>query len=100
MTMEKSIGVFIRQKRKENLLTADELAERIQVARSTIINIEKGRGALKFENAVKLSQALSFDLRELSFLWLSTRLSINSQIEKTRSLIFTQNNIPGLRCAN
>jgi putative transcriptional regulator len=49
-------------------MTQQELAALVGVSRQTIISIESGRYSPSLELAIKLSEALDYDLRQLFWL--------------------------------
>ncbi len=51
-----------------NSMTQQELAALVGVSRQTIISIESGRYSPSLELAIKLSEALDYDLRQLFWL--------------------------------
>jgi transcriptional regulator with XRE-family HTH domain len=56
--LKQTFGVQVRHHRKAQRLTQDELAERVDVARETIGNIERGVAAPSFETAERIAAAL------------------------------------------
>ena len=59
------IGSFLRELRKENNLTQEQLAEQLGVARRTISRWETGNNMPDLDILVELSDLYSVDLREI-----------------------------------
>ena len=58
-TLLKDIGIRIRNKRKELLLTQEEVAEQMDVSIQMISNLELGKKAIRPENIVKICKILN-----------------------------------------
>ncbi|MEN1970468.1 helix-turn-helix transcriptional regulator [Lentibacillus sp. N15] len=56
---------FIREKRKAMDMTQDELSQKLQVSRQTIISLEKGKYKPSLVLAHKLAQVFGCSIEEL-----------------------------------
>ncbi|MBN1266913.1 MAG: helix-turn-helix transcriptional regulator [Anaerolineales bacterium] len=62
------VGNRVRDRRTEQGLTQAELAERVGIARVSILSIEKGRYIPTIETALRISNALETPIDELFWL--------------------------------
>ena len=85
------MGERLHKLRKERSLTQSDLAERTDVSRTTINNIEKGEQSITLELFVRIADALSYDpptlLRHLTSPSLSVDNSADSNELKIRNII-------------
>lgn len=59
------LGENVRQMRLKRGMTQEELAQKIDLTRSQISNIEKGKRATTYERQIKLAAALNCDVGDL-----------------------------------
>ena len=59
------IGENIRNLRKRNYLTQEELAEKLGVSTMTIYRIENGVGNIKIQNLIMLAEIFGVDMHQL-----------------------------------
>ncbi len=64
-TFYTSVGERVRQKRKTAGMDQETLARHLNLSRTTVINIEKGRQRLSLEHAWLVAQVLSISIVEL-----------------------------------
>jgi transcriptional regulator with XRE-family HTH domain len=57
------IGKKIKEEREKKFLTQEELAEKLDMKKQTISNIENGIRAISMETAKKILNVLGFDLQ-------------------------------------
>lgn len=65
MDITKKFGVKIRQIRKQQKMSQNELAEKSSLHRTYIGSVERGERNITLVNAEKIAQALSIQLFEL-----------------------------------
>lgn len=63
--LNKLIGNIIKEKRKSLKIRQDVLAEKINLSRTSIVNIEKGNQQLTLENLFELSKVFKCTMQDL-----------------------------------
>lgn len=61
----KELGDLIKRVRRSKMLLQDEVAEFMGISRSSYINIEQGRKALKLQEAFDLCEFLDINIKDL-----------------------------------
>lgn len=64
MIDKSSIGQIIKKLRKDNNLTQEELAERIDISTNYLSKVERGLCVLNAESFLKMAEVLSFTLED------------------------------------
>ena len=64
MITKKEIGKIIQNLRKQNGLTQDELAEKVDISTNYLSKVERGINMLNAETFLKMSYLLSFSLED------------------------------------
>ena len=65
VTYKKFIGWRLEQIRKSNSLTQEELADKLDLSRASVVNIEKGRQELSLKNLQKLCELFNLKSSEI-----------------------------------
>lgn len=65
VTYKKFIGWRLEQIRKAHSLTQDELADKINLSRASIVNIEKGRQDMNLKNLQKICELFNIKSTEI-----------------------------------
>lgn len=64
MINRKTIGKIIQKIRRDNNLTQDELAEKIDISTNYLSKVERGLNVLNTESFLKMAEILSFSLED------------------------------------
>ena len=64
MITKKEIGKIIQNYRKQNGLTQDELAEKVDISTNYLSKVERGINVLNAETFLKMANILSFSLED------------------------------------
>lgn len=64
MINRKTIGKIIQKIRRDNNLTQDELAEKIDISTNYLSKVERGLNVLNTESFLKMAEVLSFSLKD------------------------------------
>ncbi len=59
------LGLIIRDRRRADNITQEHLADRLELSRTTMVNIEKGRQRLAVHQLVQLGNALGCEPADL-----------------------------------
>lgn len=64
MINRKTIGKIIQKIRRDNNLTQEELAEKIDISTNYLSKVERGLNVLNTESFLKMAEVLSFSLKD------------------------------------
>ena len=64
MINRKTIGKIIQKIRRDNNLTQEELAEKIDISTNYLSKVERGLNVLNTESFFKMAEVLSFSLKD------------------------------------
>ena len=64
MINRKTIGTIIQKIRRDNNLTQEELAEKIDISTNYLSKVERGLNVLNTESFLKMAEVLSFSLKD------------------------------------
>ena len=64
--LQRIFGVTVRVLRTQTKLSQESLAKKVEVTRTQITNIEKGKTLPSFKTALRLSKELNIDLHSFS----------------------------------
>ena len=81
----KEIGIRIRSRRKELLMTQEDIAEQMDVSIQMISNLELGKKAIRPENIVKICKILNVS-SDFVLMGVSSQYESNDLAQKLSSL--------------
>ncbi len=81
MNTEKSLAVFIREKREESGLSMGQLAKGLGVTPTFISDIERGYSKMKIERVPRLAQLLKVSVEEIDALLAAEKGSVTVPIK-------------------
>ena len=87
MINRKTIGKIIQKIRRDNNLTQDELAEKIDISTNYLSKVERGLNVLNTESFLKMAEILSFSLEDFG---IGQKTENNPQEELIKKILESQ----------